>query len=233
MTGLWSGSLYEQERQSGSKTPADFGVKVARNHSRPAADSCAQQDMDSDINSTEPISIQDLQNLLGELRMLARQLLATESRAHSFTPTRLAMTALRRVKLKEQDWEDVRWENRAHFFSGLATAMRHALIDHARRRKAKGRDAIIYLPPDENVFSNLPAEADEKPERIVLLEEAIARIEAQDKRLAGMLHQFYYAGFSVSEMARFAGVSEKTVDRELKKARTILRRMLEEPSTAP
>lgn len=186
--------------------------------------------MDLESNPTESISIEDLQNLLGELRILARRLLATESRTHSFTPTLLAMTALRRVKLKEQDWEDVRWENRAHFFAGLAMAMRNALIDHARRRKAKGRNAIIYFPPDESFFSNLPAEADEKPERIILLEEALARIEAQDQRLAEVVHQFYYAGYSVSDMARFAGVSEKTVDRDLKKARIILRKMVEELS---
>jgi hypothetical protein len=32
-------------------------------------------------------------------------------------------------------------------------------------------------------------------------------------------------------MARFANVSEKTVDRDLKKARTLLRKMLEEPDS--
>ena len=164
--------------------------------------------------------------------MIARRLLSTESGAHSFTPTLLAMTALRRAKLKDQEWEDVHWENRAHFFSGLARAMRNALIDHARRKRAKGRNAIIYFPPDENLFSNLPAEAAEKPDRIILLEEALARIEEQDKRLADVVHQFYYAGYSVSDMARFAGVSEKTVDRDLKKARIVLRKLLEELSAA-
>jgi RNA polymerase sigma factor (TIGR02999 family) len=186
--------------------------------------------MDSESDSGQPISIKDLQNLLGELRMLARRLLATESRADSFTPTLLAMTALRRVKLKEQDWDDVRWENRAHFFDALTRAMRNALIDHARRRRAKGRAAIIYFAPEENFFSNLPAEAEEKPERIILLEEALAMIEARDKRLAEVVRQFYYAGYSVAEMARFSGVSEKTVDRDLRKARTVLRKMLEELS---
>jgi RNA polymerase sigma factor (TIGR02999 family) len=186
--------------------------------------------MDFERNPTESISSQDLQNLMGEMRMLARRLLATESRTHSFTPTMLAITALRRAKLKDQDWEQVRWENRAHFFSGLTMAMRNALIDHARRRKAKGRDAIIYFAPDENFFSNLAGEADEMPERIILLEEALARIEAQDKRLAEVVQQFYYAGYSVSDMARFAGVSEKTVDRDLKKARIVLRKIVEELS---
>src|SRR5258706_4288680 len=124
------------------------------------------------------ITIADLKGLIGELRMMARGLLALEGTAHSFTPTGLAMTALRRAKLKDQDWEEVRWENRAHFFSAIARAMRHALIDHARRRKSKGRESILYLSPDEMVFHSLPNEAEERPERIILLEEALARLEA-------------------------------------------------------
>jgi len=137
------------------------------------------------------------------------------------------MTALRRTKLKEQDWEDVRWENRAHFFGALVKAMRHALVDHARRKQAKGRHNLVYLPPDEVIFRDLPAEAEERPERILRLEEAVARLGASDPRLASVIHQFYYLGYSTTEMARFAKVSEKTVDRDLKKARTLLRKMLE------
>jgi RNA polymerase sigma factor (TIGR02999 family) len=188
--------------------------------------------MGSETYPTPSISIEDLQNLMGELRMLARRLLATESRADSFTPTVLAMTALRRVKLKEQDWEDVRWENRAHFFDAVTRAMRNALVDHARRRRAKGRNEIIYFAPDEAFFSNLPAETPDMPDRIILLEEALARIETEDERLAQVVRQFYYAGYSIGEMARFSGVSEKTVDRELNKARIILRKTIKHLSKA-
>ena len=174
----------------------------------------------------ECITIDDLRNLIGELRMMARRLLDRESHRHSFTPTALAMTALRRAKLEEQSWQDVRWENRAHFFSALTTAMRHALIDHARRRKARGRDNLIYLPPDELLFRDLATEAQDCPDRIILLEEALIRLEASDKRLAEAIHEFYFLGHNISEMARCNGVSEKTVDRDLKKARILLRRLM-------
>ena len=183
--------------------------------------------MKSDNIPSDPIQMEDLQNLIGELRMMAKRLLEAESHGYSFTPTALAMTALRRVKLKEQDWEDVRWENRAHFFAAATMAMRHALIDHARRRRAKGRDGIVYFSPDEVLFDNLAAEADERPERIIILEEALALIENGDKRLSDVINQFYYGGYSVSEMASFAGVSEKTIDRDLKKARTLLKKTVE------
>ncbi|PWT80291.1 MAG: hypothetical protein C5B44_05490 [Acidobacteria bacterium] len=189
------------------------------------------QQMISESQSDGAITVDDLRALIGELRMMARRLLATEAGGHSFTPTALAMTALRRAKLKDQDWENVRWENRAHFFSAVTTAMRHALIDHARRRKAKGRDAVIYLPPDENIFYDLPASADERPARMILLEEALARLETADRRLAETLQQFYFAGYSIAEMAIFADVSEKTIDRNLKRARVLLRKIFEEVAT--
>lgn len=184
--------------------------------------------MESEDRPVDCIGVDDLSNLVGELRIMARHLLNTESHNHSFTPTALAMTALRRAKLQDQDWRDVRWANRAHFFSALATAMRHALIDHARRRRAKGREKLVYLPPDEILFRDLPLDAEERPERIVVLEEALSRLESAHKRLADAVHQFYYVGYSTAEMARFNGVSEKTIDRDLKKARILLRQLMEE-----
>lgn len=159
---------------------------------------------------------------------MARHLLNRESHNHSFTPTALAMTALRRAKLQDQDWEDVRWENRAHFFGSLATAMRHALIDYARKRSAKYRDKLIYLPPDEILSRDLALEAEQEPERFVMLGEALSQLEAQDKRLADAVQDFYFIGYSTAEIAQLNGVSEKTVDRDLKKARVLLRQLMEE-----
>lgn len=176
----------------------------------------------------KPISLNDLRELVGELRMMARQLLTMESKAHSFTPTALAMTALRRAKMSDQDWENVRWENRSHFFAALSTAMRHALIDHARKRQAKGRGNILYFPPDESVFRDLPAEAEDRPERLIVLDEALEKLRTGHKRLAEVIHQFYYLGYSIAEIARFSEVSEKTVDRDLQRARTLLRKLIDE-----
>lgn len=177
--------------------------------------------------SGECVTMDDLRDLFGELRMVAARLLADESRNHTYTPTALAITALRRAKLKEVAWEDVQWENRGHFMAAMLTAMRNALVDHARRRRAKGRSKLLYLPPDEDVFRDLPAEANDKPERVLILEEALIRLGEQDARLEEILRQHYYIGYKVADMARYYGVSEKTVDRDLKKARVLLRKMLE------
>lgn len=182
-------------------------------------------------DGAEAIQLDQLKDLIGEIRLMARSFLNAE-RAYSFTPTALAMTALRRAKLSEQDWTEVRWENRAHFFASLARAMRHALIDHARRRRSKGRENIIYFAPGEDLFRDLPAEAEERPERYILVDEAMVKLETLDPRLAAAIRQFYFLGYTTSEIAAISGLNEKTVDRDLKKARTLLRKLLEEAGQA-
>lgn len=172
------------------------------------------------------IVVDDLQNLVGELRMMARGFLSGERRNHSFTPTALAMSALRRAKLKEQDWEDVRWENRAHFFSCLAEAMRHALVDHARRRLSKGRSKLVYLPPDETVFVNLALDADETPDRYLRLEEAMSKLGQLEPRLANVITHYYYLGQTTREIGEVLDISEKTVDRDLNRGRILLKKLL-------
>lgn len=176
----------------------------------------------------DPITVNDLRELVGELRLMARQLLTTESDAHSVTPTALAMTALRRAKLSNQDWENVRWENRSHFFSALSTAMRHALTDHARKRKAKGRRNILYFAPDESMFHDLPNEAEDRPERLILLDEALEKLRSENQRLAATIEQRFFLGFSIPEIAKSLEVSEKTVDRDLKRAYTLLQQYIKE-----
>lgn len=179
-----------------------------------------------------PLGIDDLRHLVGELRMIARQLLQSESPHQTLCPTALAMTALRRAKLVSVDWDNVRWENRAHFFSALTRAMRHALVDHARHRKARGRDKIVYLPPDGDLFKDLVGDAVERPERFIQLDDALSRLAAVDAGLADALHQFYFLGYSIEEMARIAGCSERTVKRDLTLARCRVREFFEQ-SPAP
>ena len=176
---------------------------------------------------TEIVTADQLPDLIGELRAMARGLLNSESHAHSLTPTALAMTALRRAKLSDQDWDDVRWSNRAHFFGVLILAMRHALIDRARRAGAKGRNRVIQVPSDDKLLMNLPAAVEEHPERVVHLYEALARLKKDRPKLADTIEQFYFVGYSIPEMARYSDVSEKTVDRDLKKARILLKKLME------
>lgn len=190
-----------------------------------------QYTMAAATESSEYIDVNSLKDLIGELRMMARHFLSGEQ-THSFTPTALAMTALRRAKLSDQDWSNVRWENRAHFFSALTTAMRHALIDHARRKKARGRHNILYFAPNEDVFLDLAAEVEDRPARFILVDEALAKLQAEDRRLSDVIERFYFLGYTSAEITAVSRMSDKTVDRDLKRARTILRKYMDEMTAA-
>src|ERR1700689_4305034 len=67
-----------------------------------------------------------------ELRRLAAQKMARESPGQTLQATALVHEAWLRLGGDQQP----AWENRAHFFTAAAEAMRRILIDRARRRGA-------------------------------------------------------------------------------------------------
>src|SRR3954465_555503 len=78
-----------------------------------------------------------MQRLLGavydELRAIAQQRMGGERRFHTLQATALVHEAYLRLFGKE----GATFENRGHFFSAAADAMRKILIDHARARNAQ------------------------------------------------------------------------------------------------
>src|SRR6266566_9838810 len=83
------------------------------------------------VEQGDPTAAERLLDLLyGELRRLATSKMARESPGQTLQPTALVHEAwLRLVGSKSP-----RFENRAHFFSAAAEAMRRILIDRARRK---------------------------------------------------------------------------------------------------
>ena len=74
-----------------------------------------------------------------QLRAMARALLALEGNAQSLQPTDLVDSMIIRIAPGGFDWSEATWPNRSYFLGAARTAMREALIDHARRRNAKKR----------------------------------------------------------------------------------------------
>ena len=70
-----------------------------------------------------------------ELRQLARRYLRRERPGHVLQTTALVKEAFIRL----MNWQDVSWQNRAHFVAMAAQLMRHILVDISRRR-SKGSD---------------------------------------------------------------------------------------------
>src|SRR5579859_506274 len=81
-----------------------------------------------------------------ELRKLAAARLAAESAHQTLQPTALVHEAYLRLVGPA---DELRWENRGHFFAAAAEAMRRILVDAARRKRSEkhgGRRRRVELP---------------------------------------------------------------------------------------
>ena len=153
----------------------------------------------------------------GELRRLARGQLRREQAGHSLQPTALVHEAyLRLVKA------DVDWQNRTHFLSVAARVMRRILVEHARARQAakRGGDAVHVT-----LTGPIPA-PDAKPIDVLALDEAMERLRTFDARQAQIVELSYFGGLTYPEIGDLIGISEASVDRDLRHARAWLRREL-------
>ena len=85
--------------------------------------------------------------------------------------------------------------------------MRHILIERARQKLRLKRGARPeYVNIDEVDI------ADEQPEeRVLLIDEALERLEKKDAELAQMVMLKFFGGLTNAEVADMTGVTERTV----------------------
>ncbi len=118
--------------------------------------------------------------------------------------------------------ERVTFADRSHFFGACAREMRRLLIDHARRRAAGKRGAGAEHVPLENAA----AAAQERPDDLLALDEALERLAKLSERQARIVECRFYAGMDVPETAQALGISPATVKRDWTAARAWLNREL-------
>lgn len=151
-----------------------------------------------------------------ELRKLAKARMAHEAVGQTLQPTALVHEAYLRLVGDT----NVGWDNRGHFFAAAALAMRRILVERARSRnriKRGGGRARVELT-DAALVSEAP-DGD-----LLILDEAMNRLEKYDKRKADVVMLRYFAGLSIEETAAAIGVSPATVKNEWTFARAWLHR---------
>jgi len=154
-----------------------------------------------------------------ELRRIASRHMRKESPGHTLQTTALVNEAyLKLVKQREVDWK-----SRSHFFGVSAQIMRRILVDHARTRNAQKRGGgVAPLPLNEGlVFS------DERCEQFVALDDALNKLETEDKRVSRVVEMRFFSGLSVDETAEALKISPRSVKRDWSFGRAWLRAELE------
>src|SRR5687768_4435895 len=101
-----------------------------------------------------------------ELRKLAAARMTVETPDHTLQPTALVHEAYLRL-IGAAD--GARWDNRGHFFSAAAEAMRRVLVDAARRKRTEkhgGRRHRVEL-------TDVPANPEVADEQLLALDAAL------------------------------------------------------------
>jgi RNA polymerase sigma factor (TIGR02999 family) len=171
----------------------------------------------SAIEQGDPRAAEQLLPLVyDELRKLAAQKLAQEKPGQTLQATALVHEAYVRLV----DGEKIQqWNSRGHFFAAAAEAMRRILVENARRKKtakAGGHQRRIAL-------SDVEPAIEEPRVDLLALDEALALLEAKDKRKAEVVKLRFFAGLTNAHAAEALGISPATAENDWAYAKTWLR----------
>jgi RNA polymerase sigma factor (TIGR02999 family) len=188
----------------------------------------------SAIGQGDPSAADQLLPLVyDELRQLAAQRLAHQAPGQTLQPTALVHEAYLRLvaSTRTEGEDDTSWDSRGHFFAACAEAMRHILVDNARRKHAVKRGGGARRVPLEE-FHRVA----ESPEDLLDLDDALTRFAAEEPDKARLLQLRFFAGLTTPEAAAALGISAATAERWWTFARTWLYSELqggEEKSSGP
>jgi len=156
------------------------------------------------VERGEPKAAAELLELVyQELRQLATRKMAQELPGQTLQPTALVHEAwLRLVRA-----DNPSFENRAHFFSAAAEAMRRILIDRARRRQARrhgGGLERIHLDDCDPI-------APQADDELLAVHEALEKLDQEHPVQAQVVKLRYFGGRTNEEVAQILGISLTTV----------------------
>ncbi len=174
------------------------------------------------------------QAVLGELFSLVYEELharAHRQRTHWHGDYTLNTTALvHEAYLKLVDQSQAPWEGQAHFLGVAAKAIRHILVDYAKRRRAGKRGGDVQKLSLEEMKVSLEGMVvltEERAEALVALEEALERLMHVNEREARVVECRFFGGMTFEETAAAIGVSVRTVKRDWTMAQAWLHREMQ------
>lgn len=154
-----------------------------------------------------------------ELRRMATSQMLGEARNNTLQSTALVHEVWIKLIGKQ---DGIQWNNRGHFFSAAAQAMRRILVDAARSRKRIKRGGGMQKVELQDY--DLVIEQDEQ---LLALDEALELLHKEDEIKANLVNLRYFAGFTNAQAAKQLGISTATADRHWTYAKAWLRSKME------
>jgi len=159
-----------------------------------------------------------LATLYDELHRIAQRELRPGGPAFALSAT----TLLHEVYLNLHERDGVMFPDRARLIAYASCAMRGIIVEYARSGQALKRGAGFELTALPTDIPDLAVDCAE----LQRLSDAVEQLEAVDTRLAEVVDLRYFSGFSFADIAALWGVSERTVQRDWRKARLFLHQCL-------
>ncbi len=161
------------------------------------------------LRAVQDCDPQGAENLLPlvyeELRRVAAHRMAHQPAGNTLQATALVHEAF----LKLVGNPDQTWEDRRHFFAAASEAMRHILVDRARRKAAvKHGGSQVRLNLDDVLVAS---ETDD--EHVIVVNDALDRLAAQDPVAAELVKLRFFGGFTFAQAAELLEISERTAKR--------------------
>lgn len=132
--------------------------------------------------------------------------------------------------LRMADQQGLQGETRGQFFAYVGRVLRSVVIDHLRTegRDKRGGDAVmVTLSAADDVASSQSQALD-----MIGLDQALERMRALDTSLYELIEMVGFAGLTIVEVAELRGLSTRSINRELLKARALLQELLgDKPDT--
>jgi RNA polymerase sigma factor (TIGR02999 family) len=149
-----------------------------------------------------------------ELHRLAMARLRSERPGHTLQATAL----VHEVYLRMCRSDEIKCENRAHFFRIAARLMRRILVDYARQHGAQKRNDGAQLRPLEDAIA---VSADQSAAALEV-DELLERLAQLSPRQAQIVEMRFYGGLTEEEIAAAIGKHVRTVRRDWLMARAWL-----------
>lgn len=122
--------------------------------------------------------------------------------------------------LRLQNAGQLDFGDRQHFMAYAARVMRNIVVDAVRARNADRRGGgDLHVPLDTEISESVGMPGQD----LLRLHEALEELSTVDARLVKVVEMRFFAGLSENEIADCLGVTERTVQRDWRKARALLK----------
>lgn len=158
--------------------------------------------------------------LYPDIKRVARARLAQSGGVPGLNTTMLVHEGF----LRMADQAGLQGRSREQFFACVGHVLRSVVIDHLRHqgRDQRGGEAVLVTL---SAAADEPAVAAEAID-LIALDRALQRMRALDAPLYALIEMQAFAGVTIAGLAALRGVSTRTINRDLIKARALLQELL-------